>query len=112
MAWYTSDTSLQITMAVDDFGVELPINFEDISFSVNDKLNFVIVSGDTEIISKTFENIQNNRIKLVITQEETARLPVGRYDYRLDWYQDDVFMDNLAPMGVFSVIKKAKGASS
>lgn len=112
MAWYASDSTLQITMVVDDFGVELPLNFEDITFSANDKLNFVIVKDGAEIISKVYENIQNNQIKLVITQQETALLPVGKYDYRLDWYQDNAFMDNLAPFGVFAVIKKAKGASA
>ena len=112
MAWATNDATLKIEMTEGDFGIELPFTFEDITFSVNDKLNFVIVGNGVEIISKVFDNIQNNTIELVILEDETPLLPVGRYKYRLDWYQDDVFMCNLAPMGVFAVIEKAKGASA
>lgn len=112
MAWTTNDATLRIEMTEGDFGIELPLTFEDITFSENDKLNFVIVGNGVEIISKVYENIQNNAIELVILEEETRLLPVGRYDYRLDWYQNNAFMCNLAPMGVFAVGKKAKGAST
>lgn len=112
MAWTASDSTLAIGMTEGDFGVELPLTFEDITFSENDMLNFVIVDGNTEVVSKVYENIQNNAINLVITEAETALLPVGRYDYRLDWYQSNAFMCNLTPNGIFTVSKKAKGASA
>ena len=112
MAWTASDSTLAISMTEGDFGIELPLIFEGITFSENDLLNFVIVVGGTEVISKTYENIQENSISLVITEEETSLLPVGRHEYRLDWYQNDAFMCNLAPTGVFCVGKKAKGAAA
>ena len=112
MAWYTNDATLRIEMTEGDFGVELPLTVEGITLSANDVLNFVIVGNGEEIISKVYDDIQENTITLVITEGETALLPVGGYAYRLDWYQDNAFMCNLAPMGAFIVGKKAKGESS
>ena len=112
MAWATNDATLRFEMTEGDFGVELPLTFEDITFSANDLLNFVIVGNGVEIISKVYENIQHNSINLVITESETALLPVGCYAYRLDWYQNNAFMYNLTPNGIFVVSKKARGASA
>ena len=112
MGWYTNDSTLRIEMTVDDFGVPLSLDFEDYNFTEHDVLNFVIVDGDTEIISKVFEDIQNDHIELVITAQETELLHIGKYEYRIDWYQGGQFMYNIAPMGVFVVSKKAKGVSA
>ena len=109
MAWETNDITQEIQMTVDDFGVPLPLDFEGMTLTERDRVCFVIVDGSTEIINKVYDNIQNNSINLVITAAETQRLSVGTYLYRLDWYQDNAFMFNLAPHGVFKVDWKAKG---
>ena len=110
MAWKESGLSLQ--MAEGDYGVPLTIEFEGITFTARDQIDFVICRGEVELITKTFSDISNNTVELVISREETERLPVGRYLYRIDWYQDYAFMDNLAPNGLLIVIDKAGGAAT
>lgn len=101
--------NLDFKMVEGDWGVELPITFEDITLTASDELKFVIKSasdGDV-LVTKVFTNISENTINLALTASETALLPVGTYVYSLDWYQSGAFMCNLVPCGVFRVVNKA-----
>ena len=107
MSWYVNGNNL--TFAEDDYGVELPLTFKGITFTARDKVEFVVkkeMNGDA-ILTKTFTDISNNQIVLMLTNEDTALLPVGSYIYRLDWYQDGAFMCNLVPSASMKVVDKA-----
>ena len=101
--------NLDFKMVEGDWGVELPITFEDITLTASDELKFVIKSasdGDV-LVTKVFTNISENTINLALTESETALLPVGTYAYTLDWYQSGAFLCNLIPCGIFRVVNKA-----
>ncbi len=96
-------------MAEGDFGVELPITFSDVTLDNADEMKLTIkasVNGDA-IIEKTFSNITENTINLVLTEEESSLLPVGSYVYVLDWYQNGAFLCNAIPIAAFKVVEKA-----
>lgn len=98
-----------IYMTVGDYGIELPITVSGATFDTADTLLIVIktgISGDT-LLEKTYEDIENNTIRLVLTDEESAALGVGNYVYRLDWYQDDEFLCNIIPYAKFKVVTRA-----
>lgn len=97
-----------LSMTEGDYGVELPITVNDITFSGNDVLSVKIVSASSgsAILTKVYTPVQN-QIKLELTEAESALLPVGYYLYSLDWYQNGVFMCNLVPMSLLKVVKKA-----
>lgn len=108
MAW--TITGQNLTMAEGDFGLQVPITFEGGTITANDEIRFILndtVDGNN-ILTKSYTNIQNNKIFFEITEEETAKLPVGSYVYGLDWYQNGAFMDNVIPISSFKVIKKVK----
>lgn len=107
MAWAVDGTNLEMTAG--DFGVALPLTVHNISMSEQDTLEIVIKSVNSEepIITKPFQPVQDNRVQLILSEEESAKLPIGQYRYRLDWYQTGVFMDNIIKVGSFKVVKKA-----
>lgn len=107
MSWSVDGNSLE--MAVGDFGVELPLTVHGITMSEQDTIGVVIKSVNSEepIIEKTFTAVQDNTVQFMLTAEESARLPAGNYRYRLDWYRDGVFMNNIVKFGSFKVVKKA-----
>lgn len=96
-------------MCEGDWGIALPITISGVTFTENDKLLLIIkskVDGDV-LVTKTFENITQNTVQLVLSEPETALLPVGVYAYLIDWYQDDAFLCNLVPEAEFRVVNKA-----
>ena len=103
---------LRITMTEGDFGITLPIELiiedkETISNYDNFVLNIYKTINSEPIVSKTYTDIQDNTIEFSLTEQESLLLPVGKYYYDLDWYQNEVFMCNLVAKENFSVIEKA-----
>ena len=96
-------------MVEGDFGLELPITISGATFAAGDELcmTFKTAANGTTILTKTFGNIQNNTVKLVLTEEESALFAVGSYVYALDWYQDGVFLCNIIPCAGLRVVDKA-----
>ena len=101
-----NSTGQTITMVRGDFGIELPITISGATFTEHDELRLKICRNGEEIVSKTFDNITNNTINLMLTEEESDLLRVGAYAYSLDWYQDDAFMCNVIPSAAFKVVAK------
>ena len=105
--WYVNGYNLQ--MCEGDFGLELPVTFSDVTLDSADEIKLTIkktVNG-TALIEKTFSNITENTINLVLTDAESALLPVGSYVYALDWYQDGQFLCNAIPIAALKVVEKA-----
>lgn len=108
MAWIVDGNNL--TMAEEDFGVGLPFEFQlGATLGANDTMQFVFKrSKNAEaLVTKTFDSVTDNKVELVLTEEDSAKLPVGVYVYRLDWYQNGSFMDNLIPCATLKVVDKA-----
>ena len=98
-----------ITMVEGDFGLALPITISGATFTAADEVRFTVktaVNGNT-VLEKVFEDILNNTASLELTEEESAALPVGKYVYCIDWYQDGVFLCNIVPVAAFEVVEKA-----
>ena len=104
--WNAKGNDLQ--MAIGDFGVELPVTVSGATFSSGDALRFTFkdARGST-ILVKTYDTIVQNTVSLSFTEEESALFRAGRYDYSLDWYQDDLFMCNIIPTATLKVVGKA-----
>ena len=100
-------TGQSISMAQGDFGIEMPITISNVTFTASDELRLKIVKNAVQVLEKTYSNIQNNKINLLLTEEESALLPVGNYAYSLDWYQNDAFLCNVIPSAPFKVVAKA-----
>ena len=99
----------ELTMAENDFGIALPTTVTGTTLGGQDCLKFVfkdVMNGDT-ILEKDFNDIAQNTVRLELTASESALFPIGRYVYRLDWYQNGVFMCNLIPVSTFKVVDKA-----
>lgn len=93
-------------MCVGDWGVELPITISGVTLGPSDSLK-ITISNNTPLIVKEYDNITQNTIRLVLTEAESALLPVGTYVYSLDWYQDGSFLCNIIKYGLFLVGDKA-----
>lgn len=105
--WKSKD--IEISMAEGDYGIKLPITIHDVVFSSSDSIKITIktrLNGE-DILEKTFDDIQDNTIQLEFTKQESDKLPVGVYVYRLDWYQNGVFMCNVVLCSPFKVVDKA-----
>ena len=98
-----------IKMTEGDYGIQLPIVISGATLTANDEIKLVIKSSinGTAIVEKTFTNISNNTVNLMLTEAESALLPVGSYVYLLDWYQDGAFLCNIIPWATFKVVEKA-----
>ena len=98
-----------ITMTEGDYGLELPITFSDVTLTNADavKLTIKATPNGTALIEKTFTGISENTVNFKLTAAESALLPVGKYVYVLDWYQDGEFFCNAIPMAAFKVVDKA-----
>lgn len=101
----------KIFMTEGDFGITLPIEVdtEGMELTRDDKFVFKLfkeINGGA-IIEKVFENITNNTIELIFTQEESNQLDIGDYYYDLDWFQEDVFLSNILRKKKFKVNDKA-----
>lgn len=95
-----------ISMCVGDWGVELTITISGVTLGASDSLK-ITISNNAPLIVKEYDNITQNTIKLVLTEAESALLPVGTYVYSLDWYQDGSFLCNIIKYGLFLVGDKA-----
>ena len=105
--WNVNGNNLQ--MCEGDFGLKLPITITGPTFAQNDEIKLVVktsVNGNT-ILSKTFTSISQNTINFEITEAESALLPVGKYVYCLDWYQNGAFLCNVIPAAILKVVEKA-----
>lgn len=103
--WQSNDINIQMTEG--DYGIELPITISGVTLGASDALKVTIAHGETAIIEKEFTNISNNTINLVLTESESALLPIGTYVYSIDWYQNGAFLCNIVPMALFKVGDKA-----
>ena len=105
--WAVNGENLQ--MCEGDYGVELPITINGVTFTAQDEVLFTLKdkANGTTVFTKTFSNIQNNKIILEISEAESALLPVGVYVYTLDWYQDGAFLCNIIPSALIKVVDKA-----
>ena len=52
-------------------------------------------------------NITDNTVSLEFSEADSSLLPVGKYVYRLDIYQDNAFMCNVIPIASIKVVDKA-----
>lgn len=105
--WAVNGQALKMTEG--DWGVELPITINGVTFANNDEVLLTVKddnNGNT-ILTKTFTNIQQNKVNFVLTEEESDLLPVGTYVYSLDWYQDGTFLCNIIPTATIRVVDKA-----
>ena len=93
-------------MTEGDYRIELPITVSGVTLGASDSLKITIANG-TPIIEKEFTDISQNTVNLVLTESESALLPVGTYVYSLDWYQNGSFLCNIVPFGLFEVGDKA-----
>lgn len=100
---------LNISMVRGDYGIELPITISGTTLTNADELMLVVkdrINGNT-LLTKSFGNIQNNTVNLVLTAAESALLPEGMHLYSLDWYQSGHFLSNVIPAAMFGVVSKA-----
>lgn len=96
-----AESGLDIEMNKGDFGVILTVNFDDIA---NTNIKFIISDlNKNAIIEKTFDNITDNKIDLVLTEEETAKLDVGRYTWSLYQYVENELKNTLVVGKTFKV---------
>ena len=104
--WNVNNQDLK--MCEGDWGVALPITISGTTLTASDEVKFTLknAAGAT-LVTKTFDNISQNTVQLMLTEEESALLPVGVYVYALDWYQSGAFMCNIIPHGLFKVVDKA-----
>lgn len=99
-------TGQSIQMVEGDFGIELPLSVNGVTFTEHDDLRIKIAQGEDVLITKTFSNITNNTVQLVLSEAESALLPIGAYQYSLDWFQDGAFMCNVIQRASFKVVDK------
>lgn len=102
--WVCTGQSIQ--MVEGDFGIELPLSVNGVTFTEHDELRIKIARGEDVLIAKTFSSITDNTVRLVLSEADSALLPIGAYQYSLDWYQDGVFMCNVIQRASFKVVDK------
>ena len=96
-----AESGLDIEMNKGDFGVILTVNFDDIA---DTNIKFIISDlNKNAIIEKTFDNITDNKIDLVLTEEETAKLDVGKYTWSLYQYVENELKNTLVVGKTFKV---------
>ena len=105
--WVCASQTQNIQMTEGDYGIVLPIIVQGVAFAEHDEAKIKIVRGATVLLEKTFGNITNNTISVILTEAESTLLTVGNYQYSLDWYQDGAFMCNIIPRSLFKVVDKA-----
>ena len=100
MAWTVDEN--EITMCEGDYGIELPITVTGVELTEDDSLMITIkdAMNGNQLLQKSFKEA------LSLTAVESTQLPVGKYVYSLDWYQNAVFMCNIIPKAPFKVVDK------
>ena len=109
MAW-SVDNNNNLTMAEEDFGVGLKFEFQlEATLTARDTIQFVIKRNKNAdpIITKDYNVFENNTVSFVLTEEDSEKLPIGTYVYRVDWFQEGSFMDNLILCSTLRVVDKA-----
>lgn len=107
--WRVNQSTNALTMTQGDYGVELPVTITGAELTESDRLDFVILSGmqGTEIVKKTYDDLTSGDFAIALTAQQSAALPCGRYVYRIDWYRNGTFMDNIVQSAPFVVEAKA-----
>lgn len=107
MAWKVN--WLNISMVENDFGIELPMTINGVTFGAQDSVKLTIkdANNGNTVLEKTFSDISDNTIGIVLTSAESELFTVGSYVYCLDWYQDNVFLCNIIESATFTVVDKA-----
>ena len=102
-------TGNDLTMCEGDYGVALPITVNGTTLTAADEIRITIkrVRNAEPILTKTYGNIENNTVNLVLSEAESELFPVGVYIYAFDWFQNGVFMCNIIPYATFKVVDKA-----
>ena len=103
------EDSWDIEMVEGDYGIALPIKIENKTLGLDDKFRIKIFKevNKESIIVKEYSNTENNIIEFMLTKEESELLPVGKYVYDLDWFQEGAFLGNLLRKKKFEVKDKA-----
>ena len=85
LCWYEGDT----------FAVAIQIDLEDqdgedVDIGATDTVK-ITFRDDTraEVWSKTFSNVENNQVTLVVNAEISAKFPKGRYTYDVEFSHGD-----------------------
>lgn len=107
MSWNVQNSSIEMTEH--DFGIALTFKFSGFKVEAGDSIIFTLkkeADGES-ILTKTFDNVVDNTIELLLTEEDTALLNPGDYVYTLDWYKQNVFMYNIFEDASFKVVNKA-----
>lgn len=97
-----------IRMVEGDFGFYLPFTFDDINITAEDIVTLVIKKDkDSEpLLIKSFTDIVDNTVNLILTKEDSEKLVVDNYLYTLDWCNSDAFLGTLINGALFKVIEK------
>ena len=105
--WKVNGTKLEMT--VGDYGFALPFKVTGISISESDSVKISIqkVQNDAPIIEKIVSAEEDNTFRLLLSAEDSAKLVIGNYLYRIDWYRDGVFMYCLIESALLKVVYKA-----
>lgn len=106
---FKEEENFKIKMVEGDFGIVLPIKILNEQLGANDKFSIKIFKeiNKEPIVTKEFSNIIDNVIEFSLSKEESEKLPVGRYYYDLDWFQDNAFLGNILAKKQFQVEEKA-----
>ena len=104
MAWETKGSNM--SMVHGDYGVGLDIDLKGRTIVSTDSAKITIKQNGTAVVTKTFTNIQDNKITLQLTSSDAEALTPGLYLYDLDWYQGGVFQYTITHNAEFRVVKK------
>lgn len=96
----------KLSMVEGDFGQTFVMNIVGGIVDTEDTINFCVKNNDSTILSKDFTNVVDNKLKLILTKEESEKLKVGFYKYSIDWFRNDVFMNNIKNNEIFEVEDK------
>lgn len=96
----------RIQMVEGDWGVALPLTITGITIAQNDEIIFTVrkLRKTPPLVEKTATG--TGTINVVLTEEESAGLKIGKYRYTIDWKQGGAFEANLLRQGVFEVVAK------
>lgn len=93
-------------MTEDDFGVALRTTFSGADLtSGTDIFRFTFkkeMNGEP-ILIKDFSTFVDNAFDFVLSQENSAKFPVGSYVFSVDWIQNGSFKCTLVEKGIFKV---------
>lgn len=98
----------KIIMTEKNYGLHLPIKITGATIQKNDTLEFYIkqTGAKESVIQNKYDNINENTIDFVLTKEQSEKLKVGIYQYSIDWYRDNIFLNTIVNGYPFEVEKK------